>query len=221
MPECHKFISQFNEYGNQTFPSPFVEEHFGMLERVVKLENDAGKTWKVAFQDTKWHPTWQQGWYRFASESNLKRGDVLAFILVEKSHFRFTHFDENGNKISHNNSTSSINPTDRVGVVKKEESDCTSERHEESGFVWDAEDEHVKGTDSKRIAALESRTDESCEKNDEVVRSGLGFDRHGSMQRASPDRQISSSLTRKRRRLCKVGEKHKMCRDRGNLAMNN
>jgi len=64
----------------------------------VKLENEAaGITWKVSFGAPRVDSYWQQGWFRFSHDNNLKPGDVVVFILVGNSHFRFTSFDECGN----------------------------------------------------------------------------------------------------------------------------
>lgn len=174
-----------------------MEQHFRDLDRVIKLENDAGVTWKVAFGAPKRHPVWQPGWCRVATDNNFKLGDVIAFVLVGKSHFRFTHFDDDGNRINHNREPSSITPNSEIGDVKKEVSENrSSESHEEAAFVWDAEDEHVKGGDSSRVPSNFSNkgqsTAESC---------GL-FEHSG-------DEQIEDPPSRKRRRLRKVGEKLK------------
>ncbi|KAG0629065.1 hypothetical protein M758_1G074200 [Ceratodon purpureus] len=80
-------------------PIPFVQAHFKELERVVTLENDDGKTWRVSFgSGASKDPRWCQGWARVAKDNNLKPGEVIVFVLVSNSHFRFTVFDEHGNK---------------------------------------------------------------------------------------------------------------------------
>jgi hypothetical protein len=88
-------------------PKPFVKEHFRALKRVVRLENEEGKTWKVSFGEISSHPCWQQGWRRLALDHDLKPGQVMVFVLVGDSWFRFTRFDEDGNLLSLKSSTHS------------------------------------------------------------------------------------------------------------------
>ena len=83
-------------------PWPFVKEHFRKLERVVTLENDEGKKWRVSFGAARTNPSWLQGWRQVAADNDLKPGEVIVFVLVASSHFRFTRFDEDGNIISTN-----------------------------------------------------------------------------------------------------------------------
>jgi hypothetical protein len=47
-------------------------------------------------------PSWLQGWRQVAADNDLKPGEVIVFVLVASSHFRFTRFDEDGNIISTN-----------------------------------------------------------------------------------------------------------------------
>jgi hypothetical protein len=96
-------------------PWPFVKQHFRKLERVVTLENDEGKTWRVSFGAAKTDPSWLQGWRQVAADNDLKPGEVIVFVLVASSHFRFTRFDEDGNIISTNpklNDIITFAPTD-------------------------------------------------------------------------------------------------------------
>ena len=86
-----------------------MKEHYRDLQRVVTLEKNGepGKKWKVAFHPTAVkHPKWNQGWLIFATDNNLKPGDVVVFELLRNSHFQFTLFDEHGN-INGQNSTNS------------------------------------------------------------------------------------------------------------------
>lgn len=79
-----------------------MKEHFRKLERVVTLENDEGKKWRVSFGAARTNPSWLQGWRQVAADNDLKPGEVIVFVLVASSHFRFTRFDEDGNIISTN-----------------------------------------------------------------------------------------------------------------------
>jgi hypothetical protein len=79
-------------------PSPFVREHFRRLGRVVTLENGAGRTWRVSFgSPQRDSPQWLQGWERVATDNDFNPGDVVVFVLVADSRFRFTLFDADGN----------------------------------------------------------------------------------------------------------------------------
>jgi hypothetical protein len=60
-------------------------------------------------------PSWLQGWRQVAADNDLKPGEVIVFVLVASSHFRFTRFDEDGNIISTNpklNDIITFAPTD-------------------------------------------------------------------------------------------------------------
>lgn len=87
-------------------PTPFVREHYRQLERVVTLENADGRKWRVSFGAPKRDPQWLQGWDRVAADNNFVPGDVVVFVLLENSRFRFTHFDADGNLTGHDSKTS-------------------------------------------------------------------------------------------------------------------
>ncbi|KAG0630663.1 hypothetical protein M758_1G194800 [Ceratodon purpureus] len=79
-------------------PRPFVREHYKELGRVVTLENGISRRmWKVSFGSAKKSSSWLQGWRRVAEENDLNPGDVMIFVLVDHSHFRFHLFDMDGN----------------------------------------------------------------------------------------------------------------------------
>lgn len=73
-----------------------MKEHFQELDRVITLEQSDGRKWKVAFQAPQNYPVWNQGWKRFARDQNLICGDVVVFVLVRQSCFRFAVFDADG-----------------------------------------------------------------------------------------------------------------------------
>jgi hypothetical protein len=165
-------------------PSPFVKEHFRELGRVVTLENDEGKTWRVSFGFTRTHPTWFQGWKRVAADNDLKLGDVMVFFLVANSRFRFTRFDEDGNIISGKNRT---NPS----LLATRSS---SQSHEMPGSVMNPEDSSHWRTSwkSKRAAAAASRKGHCTEAECGAQPSGLGLhDREALQLIASTDTQIA------------------------------
>ena len=160
-------------------PTPFVKEHFRELQRVVTLENDEGKTWRVSFGAARTDPSWLQGWKRVANDNDLKPGEVVVFVLVANSRFHFTHFDEDGNLIRHKSTNS------KPAAVRKEFTTVTNPEVSHHGRTsWKL----------KRAAALASRINQCAQP------SGLGFDGH---DHAGPRRADVSS---KRRRLCKVEE---------------
>ena len=74
---------------------------------MVTLQNDEGRTWKVSFGAARFNPSWQQGWRRVADDNDLQPGQVLVFVLVAKSRFHLTHFDDDGNILSLERSTNS------------------------------------------------------------------------------------------------------------------
>ena len=52
-------------------PVSFVKEHSRELEKVITLENDKGKSWRVSFGCAKVYPHWFQGWKRVAVDNNF------------------------------------------------------------------------------------------------------------------------------------------------------
>ncbi|KAG0608412.1 hypothetical protein M758_8G104400 [Ceratodon purpureus] len=119
-----------------TVPSPFVRKHFKRLGRVITLESEDGRTWRVSFGTPKRDPQWLQGWERVATENNFKPGDIVVFVLVADSHFRFTLFDEDGN-ISER-TTSTLN-----NAAAENQTRCSSQESHEAPSVSNL-DEHPK-----------------------------------------------------------------------------
>ncbi|KAG0592019.1 hypothetical protein M758_1G202500 [Ceratodon purpureus] len=194
----HMFGSKMSR--KLTVPKPFVEENFRELKRVVTLENEEGKKWKVSFGEISSHPSWQQGWRRLAIDYDLQAGEVIVFVLVANSHFRFTRFDENGNILSEK----------KLGTIYS-----TSQSHLIPGSITNSEDKSHMRTSwkSKRAAALASRSSidhflGAAELGCQSSGSGLdvGHSREALNQRLAPaDKQIAEDICKKRR-LRKVGE---------------
>lgn len=127
-------------------PSPFTREHFQQLGRVVTLENEDGRTWKVSFGMPKRNPQWLQGWDRVATDNNFKPGDVVVFVLIANSRFRFTLFDEDGNIIKSISSISNY-------AAPKKETRCSSQESYEAPSASNL-DEHLKP--KKRALVLDN-----------------------------------------------------------------
>lgn len=162
---------------HQVVPKPFVKEHFRELQRVVTLENDEGKTWRVSFGSARRSPWWQQGWRRVTADNDFKPGEVIVFVLVANFRFRFTRFDEDGNLI---------------GAVKEEPTILRSPEQSQPRTSWKA----------KRAAALASRVDR-CAQPSGLEFDGYG---HEGPQLSAPADQHLAEVSDKRKRLLKVGE---------------
>jgi hypothetical protein len=109
----------------QAVPVPFAHQHFRELDRVISLEDGEGRTWRVSFGTPRKQPTWSQGWDRVARDNHLKPGDVVVFVLLRKSCFRFTLFDADGN-MRKKSTASSANADESALICKEEESPGSS-----------------------------------------------------------------------------------------------
>jgi hypothetical protein len=169
-----------------------VEKNFRNLQRVITLErNDQGpgRKWKVAFGTVSKHPIWHQGWRNFARDNNLKPGDVVVFELVENSHFRFTHFDEDGNLTSTNDSTR--NNAAAAGV-RRELSFSSQSRSSAS----ESDHEHPGGGIARNRVILSDSDDTEADSPEAQI--------------IIPKTELVScpvpATPQKRRRLCKLGD---------------
>ena len=186
-------------------PAPFVKEHFRELERVVTLENDEGKSWRVSFGRAKAYPQWFQGWKRVDVDNDLKPGDVIVFVLKPHSRFHFTRFDEHGNILSKKRTQSpQIHATAEAKRTIISSTHSASPTHEKPGSVTHPEDSLHRRTSwkSKQAAALASRTNHPPEPECGVQPSQLRFDchHHPTHKQAAEAESLS-----KRRMLCKAG----------------
>jgi hypothetical protein len=130
----------------QGVPRPFLREHYRELGRVITLENGIScKKWKVSFGAPRKSSSWLQGWRRVADDNGLNPGDVMVFVLVGHSHFRFHLFDEDGN-LPGILSPGPLHCTARV----KPEPNCDA-FHQERRVLTDSEDELFQHKKLRRL----------------------------------------------------------------------
>lgn len=91
----------------QTLPAPLAEERYlklgkveDALDKEVTLEDAVnGSTWRVSFHAPGGYEHWSTGWPEFAQKNNLHRGNLVLFLLVSRSRFLFTVFNDQGCQI--------------------------------------------------------------------------------------------------------------------------
>ena len=177
-----------------------MKERFRELDRVVTLENDEGKTWRVSFGSAKRDPCWQQGWTLVATENEIEPGEVIVFVLVAYSRFHFTRFDAEGNLISGKKSTQSETLNATTAIKKQFATVTNPEESLHRRSSWKA----------KRAAAQALRMNQCAQ----ISGVGTGCHSEEASQVIAPAEKLQNEevskrveeVSNKRRRLCKMEE---------------
>lgn len=90
----------------QQIPERFIVELDRPLPRICSIENHHGAVWSVFSETIDGKHYFARGWFRFARENALRRGDLLIFTYERHGYFvlkqywagtRFPPFDMAGN----------------------------------------------------------------------------------------------------------------------------
>ena len=99
---------------------------------------------------------WHQGWDRVVRDDSLKTGDVVVFVLLQKSCFRFTLFNADGS-VRKKSTTESVN-VDSALICKEEFPGCSARSlHQDQAFVNNPETKHIPKTRKWKFAVATDR----------------------------------------------------------------
>ncbi|XP_060194840.1 B3 domain-containing protein REM13-like [Lycium barbarum] len=157
-------------------PPSFIKEHKKMLAKTCSLKTDqAGKSsWETKIVREKSNYFICEGeWPHFVVHHKLEMGDVLIFLLIEKSTFRvqpytqkcYRNFIQHFEELSSSSSEEDIGPSRKLKRAKKVDTVTMSDSEEESDDTSSSDDESKKSKREKAPSSDDSTDDESSGNN--------------------------------------------------------
>jgi hypothetical protein len=77
---------------SQVIPAAFIKLYGNDVGKTAILQGPGGQVWQVGIGRPKW-VAFRVGWWTFAADHDLEKGDILVFTLTGKSQFSVKIFD--------------------------------------------------------------------------------------------------------------------------------